>query len=201
MLPFGWELVEIGRLLPSAPVAVIVTEAALVVCQVNVTACPEVMLLLLAEKTRVGAEVTLGLAELEPQPVKAMSGDIAANPNIIFKHVTSSPLLLSRDDEGCRSRLLLRVLIPRLAAAACNVSLLKRAVSNASIPTTIVMTPFSIPLRFPQAPSWISLAARIEVSQILSCCCKLALKGCKSDAAFDPLNSVNYLLTQHVVGA
>jgi hypothetical protein len=159
------------------------------------------MLLLLAEKTRVGADVTRGLGELEPQPVNAISGDIAASQNKIVEHVASGPILLSRDDEGCRSWLLLRVLLPRLVAAACNVFLLKEEVSKANIPTTTVLTPFSIPLRFPQAPSWISLAARIRVTQILSCCCKLALKGGKSEAECDPLNPVNYLQTQQVVGA
>ncbi|MES2223045.1 MAG: hypothetical protein V4587_19000 [Acidobacteriota bacterium] len=43
---------------PSAPVALIATEVALVVCQVKVTAWPVAMLLLLAEKVRVGAAVT-----------------------------------------------------------------------------------------------------------------------------------------------
>jgi hypothetical protein len=35
-----------------------------------------------------------------------------------------------------------------------------------------------------------------EVTQILSCCRKLALKRDKTDAEFDPLNPVNYLLAQ-----
>jgi hypothetical protein len=102
VLPFSWELVEIDRVLLSAPVAVIVTEAALVVCQDNVTAWPEVMLLLLAEKTRVVADVVVagGLAELEPHPDKAMSDEIAVNPNRIFVYVASGPILLNPDDEG-----------------------------------------------------------------------------------------------------
>jgi hypothetical protein len=95
--------VEICRVVPSAPLAVIVTEAALVVCQVNVTVWPEVMLLLLAEKTRVGADVTRELAELEPQPVKAISGEIAANQNRRFEHVASGLVLLCLDDEIGRS--------------------------------------------------------------------------------------------------
>ena len=130
MLPFSWELVEIGRLLPSAPVALIATEVALVVCQVKVTAAPEVMLALLAEKTRLGADVTLGLAELEPQPVKAMSDEIAANTNRIFKHVASGPILPSLHDETYCSWLPLRVLLPSLVAASCNVFLLKRGVAE-----------------------------------------------------------------------
>ena len=101
-----------GRAVPSAPVAVIVTEAALVVCQANVTAWPEAMLLLPAEKTRVGADVTTGLAELEPQPVKAMTGENAANPNRSCKHVASGPILLSLDVERCRPWLLLRFCFP-----------------------------------------------------------------------------------------
>ena len=104
---------EIGRAVPSAPVAVIVTEVAFVVAQVNVTAWPEAMLLLLAENTRVGAvDVVRELAELEPQPVKAISGEIAANQNRIFEHVASRPILLRIDDEICRSWLLLRILLP-----------------------------------------------------------------------------------------
>ena len=99
-------------MLPSAPVAVIVTEAALVVCQVNVTVWPDVMLLLLAEKTSVGADVVRELAELEPQPVKAISGESAANQNRIFEQVASRPILLKIDDEICRSCLLLRILLP-----------------------------------------------------------------------------------------
>jgi hypothetical protein len=110
VLPLNWELVEICRVLPSAPVAVMVTEAALVVCQVNVTVWPDVMLLLLAEKTRVGADVIRELAELEPQLVNAMSDEIAANPNRMFKHVASELILLSLGDEICRSWPLLRIL-------------------------------------------------------------------------------------------
>jgi hypothetical protein len=125
VLPLSWELVEICRVVPSAPLAVIVTEAALVVCQVNVTVWPEVMLLLLAEKTRVGADVTRELAELEPQPVKAISSEIAANQNRIFEHVANGLILLSLDDEICRSWPLLRILLPPFASAACDVSLLK----------------------------------------------------------------------------
>jgi hypothetical protein len=60
------------------------------------------MLLLLAEKTRVGADVFPGLAEAEPQPVKAMSVEIAANQNRIFERVASGPILLSLSDEICR---------------------------------------------------------------------------------------------------
>jgi hypothetical protein len=150
VLPLNWELVEIGRVLPSAPVAVIVTEAASVVCQANVTVWPEAMLLLLAEKTRVGADSFPGLAEAEPQPVKAMSVEIAANANSIFEHVASRPILLSLDGEICRSWLLLRVLLPRLVAAACNVFLLKTGSTKANIPITTVLRLFSIPLHFPQ---------------------------------------------------
>ena len=83
------------------------------------------MLLLLAEKTRVGADVTRELAELEPQPVKAISGEIAANQNRIFEQVASGRILLRIDDEMCRSRPLLRILLPPFASAACDVSLLK----------------------------------------------------------------------------
>lgn len=98
-------------MLPSAPVAVIVTEAALVVCHVNVTVWPEVMLLLLAEKTSVGGDVIRELAELEPQPVKAMSGEIAASQNRIVEYVASRPILLRIDDEICRSWLRLCILL------------------------------------------------------------------------------------------
>jgi hypothetical protein len=133
------------RVLLSAPVAVIVTVAALVVFQVNVTAWPEAMLLLLAEKTRVGPDVTVtgGLAEAEPQPVKAISVEIAANPNRIFE-------------------LLLRILLPPLVWAACNVFLLKRGSSKANIPTTTVLRPISIPFRFPINVS--RQALRLEIS-------------------------------------
>jgi hypothetical protein len=115
VLPLIWELVEIGRVLPSAPVAIIVTVAALVVCQLNVTVWPEAMLLLLAEKARVGADdVTGGMAELEPQPVKVMSVEIAANTNRIFEYVASRPILLSLDGEMCRPWLLLRIMLTPL---------------------------------------------------------------------------------------
>jgi hypothetical protein len=114
VLPLSWELVEIGRALPSAPVAVIVTEAALVVCQVNVTVWPEAMLLLLAEKTRVGADSFPGLAEAEPQPVKVMTVEITANANSIFEHVASRPILLSLDGAICRPWLLLRIMLTPL---------------------------------------------------------------------------------------
>lgn len=99
-------------MLPSALVAVIVTESASVDCQVNVTVWPDVMLLLLAEKTSVGADVVRELAELEPQPVKAMSGESAANQNRMFEHVASRTILLKIDDEICRSWLLLPILLP-----------------------------------------------------------------------------------------
>lgn len=86
-------------MLPSAPVAVMVTEVALVVCQVNVTAWPEVMLFVLAEKTRVGASVIRVVAELEPQPAKARSGEMATNHNRSIEPVASGPNLLGFDDE------------------------------------------------------------------------------------------------------
>ena len=114
MLPFSWELVEICRWLPSAPVAVIVTEEALVVCQFNVTAWPEVMLALLAEKARVGDDVIGELDEPELQPVRTIRDEIAANPNRILEHFASGPILLSLDDEICRPCLLLRILHPPL---------------------------------------------------------------------------------------
>jgi hypothetical protein len=127
-----------------------VTEVALVVCQVNVTGWPEVTLLVLAEKTRVGADVVAGAPpELEPpQPAKAISGETAAKQKRIFEHVASRPILLSRDDEGRRPWLLLRVLLSRLVVAACNVFLLQKEPSNANIPTTVprhfcISIPFS----------------------------------------------------------
>ena len=104
-LPFSWELVEIARLVPSAPVAVIVTEEALVVCHVSVTACPEATLLLLAEKLRVGTNFDEELPELAPQPVNAMSGNRAATNTRIFERTTSGPRaecgLLERAVPGC----------------------------------------------------------------------------------------------------
>jgi hypothetical protein len=115
VLPLIWELVEIGRVLPSAPVAIIVTVAALVVCQLSVTVWPEAMLLLLAEKAIVGADdVTGGMAEVEPQPIKAISGAITANANSNFEHVASRPILLSLDDELSRPWLLLNIMLPPL---------------------------------------------------------------------------------------
>jgi hypothetical protein len=136
---------------PSAPVAVIATEAALVVCQLNVTACPEAMLLLLAEKTRVGADVFPVLPEPEdepePQPVKAISDEIAANPNRVIEHVARAPIRLRLEDEICRSRLLLRILLPPLVSA-WNVSLLKRESIKATISTTTVLRPIPIPFPF-----------------------------------------------------
>jgi hypothetical protein len=93
----------------------IVTVAALVVCQLNVTVWPEAMLLLLAEKAIVGADdVTGGMAELEPQPTKAISGEITANANSSFEHVASQPILLSLDGEICRPWLLLRIMLTPL---------------------------------------------------------------------------------------
>jgi hypothetical protein len=120
----------------------------LVVCQLKVTGWPEAMLLLLAEKTRVGA-APRELGELEPQPVKAMSGKIAASQNRMFERVANRATPLSRDDEGRRSWLLLRVLLPRLIAAACNAFLLKGGANKADIPATTVLILFPIPLRFP----------------------------------------------------
>lgn len=129
-------------MLPSAPVAVIVTEVALVVCQVNVTGWPEVTLLALAENTRVGAgelpEPEPGFeAEADPQPVTATSGEIAAKQNRILEHVSSEPIMPSRDDERCRPWPLLCVLLSRLVVAARNVFLLQREPSKANIPTTV----------------------------------------------------------------
>lgn len=144
------------------------------------------MLLVLAENTRVGAAAAGGLVEpepppgaepeAEPQPLTAISVEIAAKQNRIFEHVASEPIPLNLNDEACHPRLLLRVLLPRLVAASWNVFLRKGRLSKANIPTTTVLTAFSIPLRFPQARSWISLAARIKVTQILGYCSKLALK-------------------------
>ena len=48
-------VVEICLVAPSAPTAVIVTESALVVCQLRVTVSPLTILLLLALKTKDGA--------------------------------------------------------------------------------------------------------------------------------------------------
>jgi hypothetical protein len=163
VLPLSWELVEICRVLPSATVAVMVTEAALVVCQVNVNVWPEVMLLLLAEKTRVGADVIRELAELEPQPVKAMSGEIAANPNRMFKHVASGPILLRIDDEMCRSWLPLRILLPPPEPAACNISLFRRGFTKASILMATALRPFSIHFRFPKKRQAGQAAARTKL--------------------------------------
>jgi hypothetical protein len=86
-LPFSWEFVEIVRLLPSAPVAVMAREVALAVCQVNVTVWPEAMLLLLTDNVTVGADFPEELPELEPppQPVNDINGKIAANPSNIYK--------------------------------------------------------------------------------------------------------------------
>jgi hypothetical protein len=139
VLPFTWELVEICRVLPSAPVAVIVTEAALVVCQVNVTAWPDATLLLLTEKTSVGADAACVLVELEaePQPVKAISGAIAANTSRVLEHVASAPIL------------------PRL---------FKKESSKADIPTTIVPRRFPMPISFSQANIKLAgLAAQIKL--------------------------------------
>jgi hypothetical protein len=137
VLPLSWELVEICRVLPSAAVAVIVTELALVVCQVNVTVWPEVMLVLLAEKTSVGADVVRELADVEPQLVKAISGAIAANQSRIFEHVAREPILPRIDNEICRRRLFLRILLLPFIVAACNASLLRGASGKDNIPTRV----------------------------------------------------------------
>jgi len=117
------------RTVPSAPVAEIATEAALVVCQVNVTAWPVTMLLLLAEKTRVGAVGVGGgvtdLDEPEPQPVKAMSSEIAVNSSRSCELDARRPILLNVNDEICPAWLLLRILPPPLGLTDCNVFLLK----------------------------------------------------------------------------
>jgi hypothetical protein len=99
-------LVEIERVLPSEPVAVRVTEVALVDCQVNVTAWPASMLLLLAAKPTVGADLTGGWPELEAHPMNATSGKSAAIPNRVLKRVMSGPLLLNSDRKTCGSWLL-----------------------------------------------------------------------------------------------
>jgi hypothetical protein len=122
VLPFSWEFVEIGRWLPSAPVAVMATEEAFVVCQVNVTAWPAAMLLLLVEKARVGIDFPPPSAELEPQPDNVMSGEMSATPNRTFKHVASTRILL------------LCVLLPRLVTAVCNVVLLNGESGTSDIP-------------------------------------------------------------------
>jgi hypothetical protein len=82
-------------------------ELALVNCQLRVTVSPLTMLLLLALKTSegvFGGGFPEELPEFEPppQPVKAMSGKIAAKPNRIDKQVASGPILLNPDR---RSRL------------------------------------------------------------------------------------------------
>jgi len=93
-VPLSLELVEIARLVPSAPVAVMETETAFVVCHVRVTAWPEVMLALLAVNVRVGVFDDEPL-ELEPQPVKATSTETTAIPNRALRRIMSGPLLLN----------------------------------------------------------------------------------------------------------
>jgi hypothetical protein len=126
-----------------------VTEVALVVCQVNVIGWPEVTLLLLAENTRVGAAAAGGFGEPEPppepgpepepdpQPVTAINVGIAAKQKRILKHVASGPILLSRDDDDCRPWLVVRHPPPRGVAEGCNVFRPKRVFSRANIPTTV----------------------------------------------------------------
>jgi hypothetical protein len=70
------------------------------------------MLFVLAEKTRVGADVIRVVAELEPQPAKAISGEMAAKQSRSVEHVASRPNLLSLDDEMRRCCLPLRILLP-----------------------------------------------------------------------------------------
>jgi hypothetical protein len=160
------------------------------------TGWPKVMLLLLAEKARVGADLTVESAELEPQPVNAIRGAIAANQNRIFEHVASGPDLPGRDGEGCRSRLLLRVLL-RHVRAVCIVFLLKRKPSTTNILATTGPRPFSIHFGF-------SINAKLakpvpnQTTWILGCILKVGLE--KMNAKFDSLDAVNKLLTARITG-
>jgi hypothetical protein len=88
-------LVEIARLVPSAPVAVMETETAFVVCHVRVTAWPEVTLPLLAANVRVGVGFDDEPLELEPQPVRAKTTETTAIPNRALRRVMSGALLLN----------------------------------------------------------------------------------------------------------
>ena len=98
-----------ARLVPSAPVAVMETEAAFVVCHVRVTDWPDVTLLLLAANVRVGVGFGGGAVELEPepepQPVIATSTETTAIPNSAWIRVMNGPLLMknevTREAPGC----------------------------------------------------------------------------------------------------
>ena len=85
-----------ARVVPSAPVAVMVTEATFVVCHDRVIAWPEVTLLLLAVRVRVGVGFDAGLVELEPHPVRATRTENTSIPNRALRRAMSVPLLLGQ---------------------------------------------------------------------------------------------------------
>jgi len=69
------------------------TEDAFVVCHVNVTAWPEVTLLPLAAKVRVGVAFDDEPEEPDPQPVIAISIETTTIPNSARRRVMNGPLL------------------------------------------------------------------------------------------------------------
>lgn len=102
VLPLSWELVEMARVVPSAPVAVMETEVAFVLCHVKVTAWPEVTLLLLAANVRVGVGFDEEPFEPELQPARAKSSETTATPNRALRRVMSGLLLLDKRNSNVR---------------------------------------------------------------------------------------------------
>ena len=83
MLPDAWEL--LARVRDELPaVAVIVTEDALVVCQVSVTLCPLLIEVLFAENVSVGEPLLPGWEiTCDPQPVNVAKSRTAENRTLI----------------------------------------------------------------------------------------------------------------------
>ena len=148
-LPLICEFVEMDRVVPSAPVAVMVTEVAFVVCQLNVMAVPEAMLLLLADKVTVGAAVVCGLAEFEPQPTQAMRGRSAATPSRGLNRIAEQKSLRRFGWKTDCSRRFLRIPRESCVVAACAISIIRREPSKVEMPTRTVPRPFFIYLRLP----------------------------------------------------